>query len=56
MKMDIETKKLLQQILENQNMLSLAIRRVLPWGNTITTPQLLKIEKSNNDLIEKLTK
>ena len=52
--MNEETKKILNQILQNQNMLSLAIRRVLPNGNNETTPYLERIEKSNKELIKKL--
>ena len=52
--MNEETKKILNQILQNQNMLSLAIRRVLPSGNTETTPYLERIEKSNKELIKTL--
>jgi hypothetical protein len=56
MNINIETKKLLQEIIENQNILSLAIRRVLPSGNTETIPMLDKIEKSNKELLDKLSK
>ena len=56
MNINVETKKLLQQVIQNQNMLSLAIRRVLPSGNTETTPYLERIEKSNEELIKKLSK
>lgn len=52
--MDKETKAILNQILQNQNMLSLAIRRVLPSGNNETTPYLERIEESNKNLIKKL--
>jgi len=52
--MDKETKSILKQILQNQNRLSLAIRRVLPYGNTETTPYLLRIEENNVELIKKL--
>ena len=52
--MNEETKKILNQILQNQNMLSLAIRRVLPSGNNETTPYLVRIEESNKELIKTL--
>ena len=56
MNINLETKKLLQEVIQNQNMLSLAIRRVLPSGNTETAPQLKRIEENNLELIKKLMK
>lgn len=52
--MDTETKKLLEQILKNQNTMSLMIRRLIPFGENASTPILLGMEKLNKELIDNL--
>ena len=50
----IMEKEILKQILENQKRLSLAIRRLIPFGENIDTPDLKKIENQCDDTIKKL--
>jgi hypothetical protein len=52
--MDSELKKTLKTILDNQKMLSLAIRRLYPYGENVTTPELHKVEDDCNEAIQNL--
>jgi hypothetical protein len=46
--------EILIQILENQKRISLALRRQIPSGENVDTPDLLQIEKECDELIRKI--
>lgn len=49
-------KEILIQILENQKRLSLALRRIIPYGDNINSPDLMEIENKCEESIERLKK